>query len=88
MRQIVLLSVVIASLSTVVGCGAHAPKQTATPTSAATYSALDCTPPPGGDMQFSFDDAPKAAARSNTAATSFRPNVQERPTRGAIHAAY
>lgn len=87
MSRTIMLSVVIAGISALVGCGAHNPKQaTSAPTT--TTSAVDCPPPPGGDMQFDFEGAPeKAASRSNQAA-SFKMTQQERPKSGAVHAAY
>ena len=87
MSRSIMLSVVIAGISALVGCGAHSPKQAST-APAATYTGVDCPPPPGGDMQFNFEGAPeKAATRSNHAAASMRPNQQERPKSGAVHAA-
>jgi hypothetical protein len=86
MRHVILLSLATFS-AFVIGCSAPAAKQTTTP-AAMTYSA-DCPPPPGGETQFTFEDAPKGeTTKSNNAAASYRPNVQERPSRGAVHAAY
>jgi hypothetical protein len=87
MNRIVLVSVVIASISALVGCGAHTSKQT---TSAPTtsYSAVDCPPPPGGDMQFDFAGAPEKVSVRGNHAGSIRPNAPEKPKSGAVHAAY
>jgi hypothetical protein len=87
MRSVALLSIAIVSLLSVVGCSAPAAKQTATPTPM-TYATVDCPPPPGGDMVFNFEGAPKATTQANSGTISYRPNVQERPSRGAVHAAY
>lgn len=97
MSRITILSVLFASISTVVGCGAHghatqpaaAPTASTETTAAAADGTTECAPPPGGDMQFDFDGASKpAATRSNTAATSFKSNAVEKPKSGAVHAAY
>jgi hypothetical protein len=87
MIRVSLLSIVIAGLSILSGCGSHAAKQAATPAAETTTYSGEAPPPPGGDMQFSFEGpAEKAAPRGNQAA-SFRPNAQERPKTGAVHAA-
>ncbi len=87
MNRITILSMLFASVSALVGCGAHSTKaEPVSPTT--TTSAVECAPPPGGDMQFDFQGAEKAAPRSNAAATSFRSNAVEKPKSGAVHAAY
>jgi hypothetical protein len=86
MSRTIMLSVVIAAISALVGCGAHGPKQ-ASSAPATTYSTVDCPPPPGGDMQFNFEGAPEKSASRSNQATSMRPNQQERPKSGAVHAA-
>jgi hypothetical protein len=87
MRPLTLISIAIVSLSSAVGCSAPTAKQTATP-APMTYATVDCPPPPGGDIQFTFEAAPKATTQTSSATISYRPNVQERPSRGAVHAAY
>ncbi|HEY8079242.1 MAG TPA: hypothetical protein VIF62_34155 [Labilithrix sp.] len=87
MSRFIIVSVLFASVSSLVGCGAHSAKaEPAAPTT--TYSAVECSPPPGGDMQFEVQDSTKATTRSNTAATSYRSNIVEKPKSGAVHAAY
>jgi hypothetical protein len=85
MRRLALLSVLFASVATLVGCGAHG--SSAAPAQTATYGASDCTPPPGGDMQFSFEGSTKNAPRASSMATSFKSNAVEKPKSGALHAA-
>lgn len=91
MTRLVLLSLIVAaSLSTIVGCGS-------TSQGARSPDTRDeaCWTPPGepGEIAMSIKDAPKASAANTTPSegekmkTSYRPNRQERPTSGAVHAA-
>jgi hypothetical protein len=92
MSRILVLSVIVASLSTIVGCGgsAHGP-HAATPASVNVAEARDeasWTPPE--EMAMQIKDGPKAetvAASERRLESSYRPNRNERPTAGAVHAA-
>lgn len=93
MSRILVLSVIVASLSTIVGCGASATRYTATPTSANVADVRDeaCWTPPeevAMHIQESVKE-PEAATASEKKRLegSYRPNRQERPVTGAVHAA-
>lgn len=91
MSRFLLLSVVIASLSTIVGCGAST-RHSAAPSSVAIACDESAWTPPD-ELAVSFA-APKAAAAATPAQSedakmksSYRPNRNDRPSRGAVHAA-
>jgi len=90
MIRVLSLALVAACLSTVVGCGASATRHSATPATAiAADSARDdasWTSPEERELAVIETGGAHESARSD-AATSFRPNRNERPTRGAVHAA-
>ena len=90
MSRILVLSIIVASLSTVVGCGAsaNAARYTATPASVNVAEARDeaCwTPPEEVAMHIEETKEPEAAPKHLE--ISYRPNRQERPASGAVHAA-
>jgi len=94
MSRILVLSVIVASLSTIVGCGASssATRFTATPASVNVAEVRDeaCwTPPEEMAMQIKEAKAPEAAPQSpqERLKGSYRPNRQDRPASGAVHAA-
>jgi hypothetical protein len=84
MKRIAILSLVVASLSTIVGCGGGNAK-----------SAADCardeaswTAPEEVAMSFK-GSAPSGDKKEKAKVVSIQPNRGgDRPTRGAIHAAY
>lgn len=76
-----LASVFAVALFALTGCGASQ-KATTTAVTPCDYS----TPP--GEMQMTYEGKTDAAnAPKGDVATSYRPNAQERPTKGAVHAA-
>jgi hypothetical protein len=93
MSRILVLSVIVASLSTIVGCGASATRHSATPASVNVAEARDeaCwTPPEEVAMHIQeTTKEPEAAsvAEKTRREGSYRPNRQERPAAGAVHAA-
>jgi hypothetical protein len=93
MSRILVLSVIVASLSTIVGCGASATRHSATPASVNVADVRDdaCwTPPEEVAMHIQeTTKEPEAASVSEKARLegSYRPNRQERPVAGAVHAA-
>jgi hypothetical protein len=94
MSRILVLSVlVVASLSTIVGCGASAHHSSVAPSGVNVAEARDeaCwTAPEEVAMQIREAKAPEAAAApvvSEHLKGSYRPNRQERPATGAVHAA-
>lgn len=98
MPRILVLSVIVASLSTIVGCGASSRGIThsATPASVNVAETRDeaCWTPPGDEMAVSIKESPKAPQAPVAAPVeqqrlkgSYRPNRNERPTTGAVHAA-
>jgi hypothetical protein len=82
MSRFLVLSFVVASLSAVVGCGAssHAPQ-------AAVPSRDESSWMPAEQVAVSFSEAEAKAVEERAKTSSFRPNRQDRPVRGAIHAA-
>ncbi len=92
MSRFLLLPVVIASLSTVVGCGAST-RHSAAPSSVAVACDESAWTPPD-ELAVSFA-APKATTAAVTPGqsedakmkSSYRPNRNDRPSRGAVHAA-
>lgn len=90
MSRAIVLALVAACLSTVVGCGASQGRHSATPAAAvAADTARDdasWTSPEERELAVVETGAAHESLRSD-AATSFRPNRNERPTRGAVHAA-
>ena len=93
MSRILVLSVIVASLSTVVGCGARAARATASPASVTTADTRDeeCwTPPSEIAMSISEAKAPEGASATEGQEKmkgSYRPNRNDRPSAGAVHAA-
>ena len=84
MSRILVLSLILASLSTVVGCGASSANR-------AIEAPRDeaCWTPPG-EIALSFAESKQASAPTAVAETEklrMKPNRNERPTRGAVHAA-
>jgi hypothetical protein len=84
MYRFLVLSVVVASLSTIVGCGASAQSHVAGARDEACWQA-----PEEVAMQINEGKAAEAASPEATERLkgSFRPNRQERPASGAVHAA-
>jgi hypothetical protein len=91
MSRILLACVFAVSLSSLVGCGASSSKATRTsvlPTTSAVAESRTLSLPPE-QVELSFDDAPaNARVETHQAAISCRPNESDKPTSGAIHAAY
>jgi len=94
MSRILVLSVIVASLSTIVGCGAsaHASRSSVAPSGVNVADVRDeaCWQAPEEvAMQINEAKAPEAAAAVTTEKLkgSYRPNRQERPASGAVHAA-
>lgn len=93
MSRILVLSVIVASLSTIVGCGASATRHSATPASVNVADARDeaCwTPPEEVALRIQEPAKERDAAAAPVKArleSSYRPNRQERPVTGAVHAA-
>jgi hypothetical protein len=83
MSRILLLSVVLASLSTVVGCAGSA-----RPALAPQAIADDPLWTPREEVAMTINASSEAPAPStDNPRASYRPNRLERSTRGAIHAA-
>jgi hypothetical protein len=93
MSRFLVLSVIVASLSTIVGCGASAhSRSSVAPSGVNVAEARDeaCwSPPEEMAVQIREAKAPEAAAPITTERLkgSYRPNRQERPVTGAVHAA-
>jgi hypothetical protein len=94
MSRILVLSVIVASLSTVVGCGAsaHGARSSVAPSAVNVAEVRDeaCwTPPEEVAMQIREAKAPEAPSpvALERLKSSYRPNRQERPVTGAVHAA-
>ena len=93
MSRILVLSVIVASLSTIVGCGASAARHSATPAAVNVADARDeaCWTPPEEVAMHIHETAkePDGASASEKIRleSSYRPNRQERPVAGAVHAA-
>lgn len=93
MSRILVLSVIVASLSTIVGCGASATHHSATPASVNVADLRDeaCWTPPE-EVAMHIEESAKEPELTNASVKarlegSYRPNRQERPVSGAIHAA-
>lgn len=85
MSRILVLSLIVASLSTVVGCGARGG---ATKVTSADAVRDDSSWTPPEEVAMSFAAAPQATEKETAKTVSIRPNRgQDRPTRGAVHAA-
>jgi hypothetical protein len=82
MSRFLILSFVAASLSTIVGCGAssHAAQAVSPGRDEASWM-------PAEQVAVSFSEAEIKAVEERAKTSSFRPNRQDRPVRGAIHAA-
>ena len=93
MSRILVLSVIVASLSTIVGCGASATQTPATPASINVADARDeaCWTAPEEVAMHIQENAKEPGATSASEKirleSSYRPNRQERPVSGAVHAA-
>jgi hypothetical protein len=93
MSRILVLSVIVASLSTIVGCGASATRHSATPASINVAEARDeaCWTAPEEVAMHIHETTKEPASASVAESTrfegSYRPNRQERPAAGAVHAA-
>ena len=94
MSRILILSVIVASLSTVVGCGASgATRHSATPATVNVADVRDeaCWTPPeevAMHIQESTKEPESAtASEKKRLEGSYRPNRQDRPVVGAVHAA-
>lgn len=93
MSRILVLSVIVASLSTIVGCGAsaHASRSSVAPSGVNIADARDeaCWQAPEEvAMQINEAKAPEASpVTTEKLKGSFRPNRQDRPASGAVHAA-
>ena len=87
MSRILLLSLIVASLSTIVGCGARGGASKVT-TSGADVTRDDSSWTPPEEVAMSFATAPAATEKEGAKTVSIRPNRgPDRPTRGAVHAA-
>jgi hypothetical protein len=80
MSRFLVLSLVAASLSTIVGCGASSPQAVAPTRDESSWM-------PAEQVAVSFSEAEAKAVEERAKTSSFRPNRQDRPVRGAIHAA-
>lgn len=80
----------LACLSTAAGCGASATRHSAIPAAAlvadTTRSEASWRSPEEDELVVVETGPAREGARSETA-TSYRPNREARPTRGAVHAA-
>jgi len=83
-RILVLSAIVVASLSTIVGCGASSARPAEAPRDEACW-----TPP--GELAMSFPESKEGTPATTTVAETekqrMKPNRNERPTSGAVHAA-
>lgn len=93
MSRILVLSLIVASVSTIVGCGTSATRHSATPASVNVADARDeaCWTPPE-EVAMHIQESTKepesgAASEKARLESSYRPNRQERPVAGAVHAA-
>jgi hypothetical protein len=82
MSRFLVLSFVAASLSTVVGCGASSHAAQAVAPSRDESSWM-----PAEQVAVSFNAVDSKAVEERAKTSSFRPNRQDRPVRGAVHAA-
>ena len=92
MSRILVLSIIVASLSTIVGCGASssANRLSTTPSGVNVAEVRDeaCWTPPGETLSINDAKAPAAATPAREKMkSSYRPNREARPTSGAVHAA-
>jgi hypothetical protein len=89
MSRFLVLSVIVASLSTIVGCGAQ--RDAAVVMSAADSARDEASWTPPDQVAMSFEKSRQAVEKesestTDSTTTSFRPN-RNRPKRGAVHAA-
>lgn len=85
MSRILVLSLIVASLSTIVGCGARGGASKITGAEGARDEA-NWTPPE--EVAMSFAASREASEKQAATTVSMRPNRgQDRPTHGAVHAA-
>lgn len=92
MSRILVLSVILASLSTVVGCGTSAGSARTSTTAASVNvdeSRDESSWNPPEEIAMSIKDAAPVAAPPprRPRKEPFRPNGGDRPARGAVHAA-
>jgi hypothetical protein len=84
--RLLALSFIVAALSSFAGCAANRP---------AAAPVCDESWNPPGELKMSFRDsekkpgtaAPTTETQTERMKTSYRPNANDRPTRGAVHAA-
>ncbi len=74
-----VLAVALVSFAALAGCGASQ-KTTA------TAAPCDYSAPPG-ELQMTYETKETATPQRGDVASSYRPNAQERPKQGAVHAA-
>jgi hypothetical protein len=83
MSRFLVVSVILASVSTIVGCGASTRSPVAPVRDEACWTA-----PEEVAMQIREEaKAPEGAITTERLKSSYRPNRQERPSSGAVHAA-
>lgn len=82
MSRFLVLSVILASVSTIVGCGASTRSSVAPVRDEACWTA-----PEEVAMQIREEAKSPEGVTSERLKSSYRPNRQERPVAGAVHAA-
>ncbi|MBX3188235.1 MAG: hypothetical protein KF819_14530 [Labilithrix sp.] len=88
MRLAIACILVASSLSTVVGCGASAQQPTVPSINVAeSRDEASWTPPEAMEGMIKSEEVQAQEARAVRPNMSFRPNREERPARGAVHAA-
>jgi hypothetical protein len=91
MSRLLIASIIVASLSTIVGCGASsgATRPSTMPSNdvADTRDDSSWTPPEAMEGAIVSQGAREASSHQSSTSTSYRPNRERRPTHGAIHAA-
>jgi hypothetical protein len=88
MSRAYLIAFVAGLLSTVVGCGATATRHSATPSAAvAQRDDASWSSPEERELAVVETGSPPASTRGDVTSISFRPNKNDRPTSGAVHAA-
>lgn len=93
MYRTLLLSVAVASISMIVGCGAGATRHSATPSTTVACDESAWTPPDEMAISIATPKNVVAATPAQVQAGdsklkgSYRPNRNDRPSRGAVHAA-
>jgi hypothetical protein len=94
MSRILVLSVLVASLSTIVGCGASSGSARGASTAGnvsvgAVEERDESSWMPPEELALSISEAKEAPApvKRRARGEAFRPNRESRPTSGAVHAA-